>query len=57
MRLAADSYLANLKTAMNLYTVGMSSEENDTAIWTLLEQTSDAAIDICERKMNGRNTQ
>ena len=51
VKFAGDSFLANTKTAMRLYTGGMASEANDEAILQLLDGIASQAELIVENRL------
>ena len=51
VKFAGDSFLANIKTAMRLYTGGMASEINNEAICKLLDGVASRAEEIVDDRM------
>lgn len=51
VKFAGDSFLANIKTAMRLYTGGMASETNNDAILELLDGIATQAEQIVENRL------
>ena len=51
LQLSASGYIANVKSAMKLYTNGMASEENDQALRLLLTQVGKQSLEIYNNRM------
>ena len=51
LQLSASGYIANVKSAMKLYTNGMASEENDHALRLLLTQIGKQSLEIYNNRM------
>lgn len=51
VQFASDAFLANIRTAMELYTSGMASEANTEAIINLLDNTADCAEEMVANRM------
>lgn len=51
VQFASDAFLANIKTAMELYTRGMASEANTEAIINLLDNTADTAEEMVDNRI------
>ena len=51
VKFAGDSFLANIKTAMRLYTGGMTSESNNEAILELMDGIASQAEQIVENRL------
>lgn len=51
LRLSASGYIANVKSAMKLYTNGMASEDNDQALRLVLAQVAKQSLEIYDDRM------
>ena len=51
VKFAGDGFLANIKTAMRLYTGGMASQANSEAIVALLDGIASQAEQIVENRL------
>lgn len=51
LQLSASGYIANVKSAMKMYTNGMASEENDQALRLLLTQVGKQSLEIYNNRM------